>query len=80
MAATSVGASNKILGFSRLCPLYDKTLTRPWKTLLRIPFLDLNVKLANGRLETDLDIKSTDRHQYLYYMSSHPEHTKRSIV
>ena len=45
-----------------------------------IPFLDLNVKLVNGKLETDLHIKSTDRHQYLHYMSSHPEHTKRSIV
>ena len=45
-----------------------------------MPFLDLNVKLAKGKLETDLHIKSTDRHQYLHYMSSHPEHTKRSIV
>ena len=25
-------------------------------------------------------MKLTDRHQYLYYLSSHPEHTKRSIV
>ena len=45
-----------------------------------IPFLDVNVKLVNGRLLTDLYIKSTDRHQYLHYSSSHPEHTKRSIV
>ena len=45
-----------------------------------MPFLDLNVKLVNGKLETDLHIKSADRHQYLHYMSSHPEHTKRSIV
>ena len=45
-----------------------------------IPFLDLNVKLANGKLGTNLHIKSTDRHHYLHYMSSHPEHTKRSIV
>ena len=29
---------------------------------------------------TDLDIKATDRHQYLPYRSSHPYHTKRSIV
>ena len=24
--------------------------------------------------------KETDRHQYLHYQSSHPEHMKRSIV
>ena len=45
-----------------------------------IPLLNLKVKLVNGKLETDLHIKSTDRHHYLHYMSSHPEHTKRSIV
>ena len=45
-----------------------------------ISFLDLNVKLSQGQLETDLFIKPTDRHQYLHYSSSHPEHTKRSIV
>ena len=45
-----------------------------------IPFLDLNVKLIDGKLETDLYMKPIDRHQYLHYLSSHPEHTKRSIV
>ena len=45
-----------------------------------IPFLDLRVKLSQGKLETDLHIKPTDRHQYLHYSSSHPGHTKRSIV
>ena len=45
-----------------------------------IPFLDLNVSLAEGKLFFDLYIKSTDCHQYLHYTSSHPEHTKRSIV
>ena len=29
---------------------------------------------------TDLYIKPTDRHQYLHYTSSHPEHTKKSVV
>ena len=28
-----------------------------------IPFLDLKVKLVDGKLETDLYMKSTDRHQ-----------------
>ena len=27
-----------------------------------------------------MHVKSTDRHQYLRYTSSNPEHTKRSIV
>ena len=28
----------------------------------------------------DLHVKSTDRHQYSHYTSSHPQHTKQSIV
>ena len=44
------------------------------------PFLDLNVKLIDGKLETGLYKKPTDRHRYLHYFYSHPEHTKRSIV
>ena len=45
-----------------------------------IPFLDLKVKLIDVKLETDLYMKPTDRHQYLHYLSSRPEHTKCSIV
>ena len=45
-----------------------------------IPFLDLRVKLSQGKLETDVHIKPTDRHQYLHYSSSHPRHTMRSTV
>ena len=45
-----------------------------------IAFLDLDVALNNGRLESTVHVKPTDRHQYLHYSSSHPEHTKRSIV
>ena len=43
-------------------------------------FSDLKVKLKQGKIETDLQVKSTGRHQYLHYTSSHPEHTKRSMV
>ena len=43
-------------------------------------YIYLNVKLIDGKLETDLHIKPIDRHQYLHYLSSHPEHTKRSVV
>ena len=45
-----------------------------------IPFLDLKVKLNEGKINTGLYIKSTDRHQYLRFTSSHPNYTKRSIV
>ena len=45
-----------------------------------IPFLDLKVSFSGGQLTTDLHIKSTDKHQYLHYTSSHPDHTKSSIV
>ena len=43
-----------------------------------IVFLDFKVKL--GKIETYFCVKPTDRYQYLHYTSSHPEHTKRSVV
>ena len=45
-----------------------------------VAFLDLIVKLKQGKRETDLHVKSKDRHQYLHYTFSHAEHTKRSIL
>ena len=45
-----------------------------------ISFLDLKAKLNEGKISTDLYIKSMDRHRYLHFTSSHPSHTKRSIV
>ena len=50
----------------------------PVKT--HVTFLDLIVKLSKGCLTTDLHITDTDRHQYLHFNSSHPNHTKRSII
>ena len=44
-----------------------------------IPFLDVNIQLENGKIETDLYCKPTDKHQYLLHSSSHPYHTKKSI-
>ena len=44
-----------------------------------IPFLDVKVMLLNGRLETYLYVKPTDKHQYLLKSSCHPSHTKQSI-
>ena len=45
-----------------------------------IPFLGLHVQLSGDELNTNLYIKPTDRHQYLHFTSSHPNHTKRSNV
>ena len=45
-----------------------------------VAFLDLKVKHKQGKIETDLHVKSADRHQNLYCTSSHPKHTKRSII
>ena len=44
-----------------------------------LPFLDVNVVLNNGSIETDLYPKPTDKHQYLLHSSRHPHHTKRAI-
>ena len=44
-----------------------------------INFLNLNVKLNNGKLTKNVKIKPTDCHQYLHYKSSHPDHIKHSI-
>ena len=42
-------------------------------------FLDVSVSLKNKKLHTDLYCKPTDKHQYLYYTSCHPKHTKNSL-
>ena len=44
-----------------------------------IPFLDVKVMRLKGRLETDLYVKPTDKHQYHFKSSCHPSHTKQSI-
>ena len=45
-----------------------------------INFLYVNINLSNGHLMKSMYVKTTDCHQYLDYSSSHPNHTKRSIV
>ena len=45
-----------------------------------INFLDLIVILLDNEVSTDFYIKPTARNQYLHYSSSHPDHTKMSIV
>ena len=45
-----------------------------------ISFLDLIVTISEQNLKTTLHVRSTDHHQYLRHGSSHPEHTKRSVL
>ena len=40
----------------------------------------MRFKISQEKFGTDLHIKPTERHHYVYYSSSHPGHTKRSIV
>ena len=44
-----------------------------------INFLDVNVRLQNRQLETDLHIKPTDTHHFLDSTSCHSYHYKKSI-
>ena len=44
-----------------------------------IPFLDTLCSLKDGKIETDLYIKPTDRNQYLLPTSCHPKQTTKSI-
>ena len=44
-----------------------------------IDFLDVNVWLQNGKLQTSVYEKPTDRHMYLHKSSNHPQSTKNAI-
>ena len=44
-----------------------------------VNFLDLNIKLIDGELKTDLSVKPTDTHQFLDPTSSHLYHCKKGI-
>ena len=45
----------------------------------KISFLDVCMIHENGKLHTDLYSKPTDKHQYLYSYSCHPNDTKNSL-
>ena len=44
-----------------------------------VNFLDVNIKLIDGELKTDLFVKPTDTHQFLDPTSCHPYHCKKTI-
>ena len=45
----------------------------------KVNFLDINVKLIDGELKTDLFVKPTGIHQFLDPTSCHPYHCKKGI-
>ena len=47
------------------------------KSKAKINFLDLVIKLTDGKTTTDLYCKATDSHQYLHYDLCHAKHIKR---
>ena len=44
-----------------------------------VNFLDLNIKLIDGKLKADLFVKPADTHQFLDPTSSHSYHCKKGI-
>ena len=46
----------------------------------KINFLDVVIKIKEGRIITDLHCKPTDDHEYLHYDSSHADQIKWSII
>ena len=45
-----------------------------------VAFLHVKVKLKQSKIEMDLHVKSTGKHQCLHYTSSQPEYSTPSIV
>ena len=45
-----------------------------------IEFLDLSIRIENGRIETNLYVKPTNLQLYLDFFSNHPQHCKEGIV
>ena len=45
----------------------------------QVNYLDVQIKNSNGMIETDLHIKPTDKHQFLFSSSCHPRGCKQSI-
>ena len=46
----------------------------------KIEFLDLEISIENGKLETDLYIKPSNLQLYLDYFSNHPDHCKIGLI
>ncbi len=60
---------------------FHPALQFTWKiSETSVSFLDILISINGNRLVTSVFYKPTDSHSYLLYSSSHPNHTKRSIL
>ena len=48
-------------------------------TETELPFLDINLRISEDRIQTSAFYKKTDTHNYLHFSSFHPDHCKRAI-
>ena len=48
-------------------------------TETELPFLDINLRISEDRIQTSIFYKETDTHNYLHFSSFHPDHCKRAI-
>ena len=48
-------------------------------TETRLPFLDINLRISEDRIQTSIFYKETDTHNYLHFSSFHPDHCKHAI-
>ena len=48
-------------------------------TETELPFLDINLRISEDRIQTSVFYKETDTHNYLHFSSFHPDHCKRAI-
>ena len=72
---------NELTSFLQRLNQFHSNLSFTYKSSKKeINFLHCKVNLFKNKFTMDLYVKSTDIRQYLDYTSSHPEHTKKSIV
>ena len=48
-------------------------------TETELPYLDINLRISDARIQTSVHYKDTDTHNYLHLSSFHPNHCKRAI-
>ena len=48
-------------------------------TETELPFLDINLRISEDRIQTSVFYKETNTHNYLHFSSFHPDHCKRAI-
>ena len=71
---------DKLQDFFDYVNSYHSTIKYTWEwSKIELSYLDVKIKLFEGRLCADVHCKKTDTHQYLDYSSCHPRHAKKGI-